>query len=85
VDIPTSPFDGAAGFASRDARDDVEWLIERLEDAGCPQVVVVDYSVDRIAPARVVRVIIPGLETTNPFYSGPRARVALLRDLLPCP
>jgi ribosomal protein S12 methylthiotransferase accessory factor len=31
----------------------------------------------------VVRLIIPGLESNNPFYCGPRARLTLLRDLLP--
>jgi ribosomal protein S12 methylthiotransferase accessory factor len=45
--------------------------------------VMVDLTSPGIAPAHVVRVLIPGLETNNPFYTGPRARCTLLRDLLP--
>jgi len=26
---------------------------------------------------------VPGLESNNPFHTGPRARLTLLRDLLP--
>ena len=53
----------------------------------CPiiHLIVVDMTVEEIAPARAVRVIIPGLETINPFYSGNRARATMLRDLLPVP
>lgn len=61
----------------------MEWLLARLLAAGCDPVLVADYTLPEIAPARVVRVIVPGLETLNPFRTGARARRALLADLLP--
>ena len=56
--------------------------MSRLVDAGFPRVLMVDYSRREIGPARVVRCVIPGTETINPFYTGPRARRAILADLL---
>jgi len=44
---------------------------------------VCDMSHSMIEPVRVVRVIIPSLETNSPFYFGPRARLTVLRDVLP--
>jgi len=85
IDTPKKPFAQVRGFSSRDARDDVEWILARLRDAGCPEVIFADYSRPEILPVRVVRVLVPGLETPSPFYSGPRARLALLRDLMPAP
>ena len=75
-------FAAVAGFVSDDARKDVVWLCDRLRAAGCEQLLVADLSLPQIAPARVVRVIIPGLETTNPFRTGLRARRVLVRDLV---
>ena len=72
-----------AGSCAGDAAEDVAWCLSRLRQAGIEQVLVCDLSHAEIAPAKVVRVIIPGLETNNPFYTGPRARLTLLRDLLP--
>jgi ribosomal protein S12 methylthiotransferase accessory factor len=71
------------GFRSADVRSDVEWLLARIWAAGLARVPMIDLSTPAIAPARVVRVLVPGLETNNPFYTGPRARVALLPDLVP--
>jgi len=76
------PFSAIDGFISRDVKRDVEWLLDRLREAAVPSLLAVDLSVDAIKPARVVRVLAPGLETINPFYTGPRGRAALVRDLL---
>jgi ribosomal protein S12 methylthiotransferase accessory factor len=75
--------DAIEGLRSTDVRDDLLWSVDRLRAAGVDHVLVVDLTDAAIAPAHVVRVIVPGLETNNPFYTGPRARLALLRDILP--
>jgi ribosomal protein S12 methylthiotransferase accessory factor len=81
-DAARLPFDVVPGFVSSDAAADVRWIVRQLRTAGLERVLMLDYSNDEIAPARVVRVILPGLETINPFHTGPRARAALLSDLL---
>lgn len=81
-DPPSRPF-AASGFESADALLDLRWVAARLRDAGFERLLVVDYSQESIRPARVVRAILPGVETPSPFHAGPRARAALLRDLLP--
>jgi ribosomal protein S12 methylthiotransferase accessory factor len=83
VDAPRRAFSDIAGFVSKNAAADVRWIVDRLRDGGCRHVLVADYSLDEIHPARVVRAIVPGLETINPFHTGVRARLALLSDLLP--
>jgi ribosomal protein S12 methylthiotransferase accessory factor len=80
---PTSRFDEIPGFVSRDALADVRWTLDRIADAGFRHVLVADLTRPEMAPACVVRALIPGLETLDPFCTGPRARVALLRDLFP--
>ena len=71
------------GHVSSDIRDDVAWCLDRIRHAGFEQLVVADLGHPAIAPAHVVRVIIPGLESNNPFFTGARARLILLRDMLP--
>lgn len=71
------------GLRSADVRSDVEWVLARIRAAGLGRVPMADLSTSVMAPARVVRVLVPGLETNNPFYTGPRARLALLPDLIP--
>ena len=75
--------DEVAGFASDDLRAEVMWCLDKLRGAGVEHVLAHDLTVPAIEPAHVVRIIIPGLESNNPFYTGPRARLALVRDLLP--
>jgi ribosomal protein S12 methylthiotransferase accessory factor len=75
--------DEIEGFISADIYEDLKWSLERVRVAGVEQVLVVDLTPPEIEPAHVVRVIVPGLETNNPFFTGPRARLVLLRDLLP--
>jgi ribosomal protein S12 methylthiotransferase accessory factor len=82
ADAPRVAFTEVKGFVSADAATDVRWIVNRLQQAGFRQVLMVDYSTPEIAPARVVRVLVPGLETINPFHTGLRARGALVADLL---
>ncbi|HEX4421388.1 MAG TPA: YcaO-like family protein [Kofleriaceae bacterium] len=78
----TTP-DEVAGFASDDLAADVAWSLDQLHAAGIDQVIVLDLTAAALAPAHVVRAIVPGLESNNPFYTGPRGRLALLRGLAP--
>jgi ribosomal protein S12 methylthiotransferase accessory factor len=80
---PPAAFDSIDGLVSRDAKRDIEWVVSRVRDAGYRHVLLCDLSRPELAPARVVRVIVPGLETVNPFHTGLSARLALLEDLLP--
>ena len=82
-DRPVRPFQATIGFTSRDILEELEWIVDRVQDAGVDQFLVVEYTMSRIRPAFAVRVIIPGLETSDPLYTGARARVTFVRDLLP--
>ena len=82
-DRPTRPFDASRGWITRDILEEFEWIVGRVEAAGYDKLLLADYTVDTIRPAHAVRVIIPGIETTNPLCTGPRARATLLHDLLP--
>jgi ribosomal protein S12 methylthiotransferase accessory factor len=77
------PVDAIEGLRSADVRDDLLWALDRVRTAGVDHVIVVDLTDAAIAPAHAVRVIVPDLETNNPFYTGLRARLVLLRDILP--
>jgi ribosomal protein S12 methylthiotransferase accessory factor len=82
-DTPVASVAPRAGLTSCDVLHDLVWALDRLREAGVGQVLACDLSPPEIAPVRVVRVGVPGLETNNPFYTGQRARLALLRDMLP--
>jgi ribosomal protein S12 methylthiotransferase accessory factor len=82
-DVRTVTVSDLTGTHTDDVLNDLDWCLGRLLEAGIDRVLVCDLSRAEIAPAKVVRVIIPGIETNNPFYTGPRARLTLLRDLLP--
>ena len=85
-DRPTLSFARTVGFCTRDILEELEWIVDRVEEAGYGQLLVTDFTISRIRPAHAARVIIPGLESTNPLFTGPRARATLIRDLLPrCP
>jgi YcaO-like protein with predicted kinase domain len=76
---PQRNFEAAPGFVSDDFADDLHWLLGRLDQAGCPQVLRVDLSRPEIGLA-VVRIVIPGLEAPHDDYGyvpGPRARRAM--------
>ena len=82
-DRPARPLSSTVGLVTRDILAELEWLAQRVADAGYPHLLVTDFTTPRIAPAHAVRVIIPQTETTNPMNTGPRARVTCIRDLLP--
>jgi ribosomal protein S12 methylthiotransferase accessory factor len=82
-DALLKPLNDISGFVSNDVYQDIRWCLERISSAGIERVVAVDIATPEIKPAEVVRIIIPGLETNNPFFTGMRARLVLLRDLLP--
>jgi len=78
----TKPFKAVEGLRTRDALHDLRWTCERLRRAAFEHVLVSDFSLPEISPARVVRAVIPGIETINPFRTGPRARLRMLEDLV---
>jgi ribosomal protein S12 methylthiotransferase accessory factor len=80
--VTKKPFASIAGHRSASAREDVEFLVRRLTAAGYTQVLWADLSREELAPARVVRTLIPGLEDTNPFFTGIRARAQIVEDLM---
>jgi ribosomal protein S12 methylthiotransferase accessory factor len=81
--LPSIRFEDIPGFATDDALEELKWIVDRLEAAGVRRAVVVDCSRDELRPARVVRVLVPGLESNNPFFCGARARAVAIADLLP--
>jgi ribosomal protein S12 methylthiotransferase accessory factor len=83
ADAPAVPLRTLGGLASDDAYAELDWVREQLRAAGVEHLIAVDLSRPELAPARVVRVLVPGLETNNPYHTGPRAQLALLEDLLP--
>ncbi len=81
-DAPKRNFAHIEGFSSNDAAEDVRWIIKQIAAAGYRHVIVADYSTSEIKPVRVVRAIVPGLETINPFHTGLRGRIAVLSDMI---
>jgi ribosomal protein S12 methylthiotransferase accessory factor len=77
------PFQEIQGLVSKDLLEDLKYALEALRRAGYARVLALDYSVAELAPVRAARVVVPGMETINPFYTGPRARLTAIRDLLP--
>ncbi|MCA9710471.1 MAG: YcaO-like family protein, partial [Myxococcales bacterium] len=82
-DAPTVALSELRGLVSNDAYAELDWIRQRLREAGLRRLVAVDLTQEAMRPARAVRVLIPGLETNNPYYTGPRAAAALLDDMLP--
>jgi ribosomal protein S12 methylthiotransferase accessory factor len=82
-DCIEKPISEVAGFYSDDIYSELAWCLARLQAANVSHALVVELTPPGIAPVSVVRVILPGLETNNPFYTGLRARLLLLKDLLP--
>jgi len=80
--VPKKPLASVAGKIGRDAREDLEFIVQRLVAAGFDRVLYCDLSREEIAPARVVRAFIPGMEDTNPFHTGMRARALMVQELL---
>ncbi len=81
-DGPSACLANLGGLIANDVYDEFVWLRRKLVEAGIRHLVAANLTRDEIKPAHIVRVVLPGLETTNPFYCGPRARVTLLSDML---
>jgi ribosomal protein S12 methylthiotransferase accessory factor len=84
-DPPLRGFSCNVGFVTNNFLDELEWIVERVVQAGLTHVLLIDYTTEAIRPANVVRVIIPGVESANPLFTGARARLSSIRDLLPHP
>jgi len=72
---PARDFSACAHYHSDNFDDDLAWLLERLREVGCDQVLSVDLSRPDIGIA-VVRAVIPGLEAPHDddnYIAGPRA------------
>lgn len=82
-DPPLKTFDTIRSFASRDALADLQFALGALRCAGVRRVPAIDYSLPELQPVRAVRVLVPGLESANPLFTGLRARTLAIRDLLP--
>jgi len=84
-DRPSRRLDDTTGFVSHDILEELEWIVDRVASAGFEHLLLRDLTMPRIRPAYAVRVVNPGMETTNPLCTGDRARATLIRDLLPQP
>lgn len=82
-DRPTRAFDRTPGHVTDDILDELRWMVSEVHAAGFGNVLLVNLTVDKIAPAYAVRAVIPGSETTNPLCTGERGRATCIRDLLP--
>jgi ribosomal protein S12 methylthiotransferase accessory factor len=82
-DPPMRKFDTSHGLYSRDILEEMQWMVDRVEDAGLQRLLLSNYATDKASPAHVVRISIPEAETANPLYTGPRGRATLIRDILP--
>ena len=77
-------FDELEGLVASDCYTEFKWVRERLMAAGVKHFIAVDLTREEMKPARAVRVVLPELETNNPYYCGPRARIALISDMVTC-
>ncbi|HWL86056.1 MAG TPA: YcaO-like family protein [Polyangiaceae bacterium] len=80
--VPKKPLSNVIGLAAPNARDELEFIVRRITAAGFDRVLYRDLSRDETAPAHVVRAFVPGMEDTNPFHTGLRARALMVQDLL---
>jgi ribosomal protein S12 methylthiotransferase accessory factor len=71
------------GLLSDDICADILWVLDEVRSAGVDCAPAVDCSRPGMGPACTVRVILPGVESTNPYHTGLRGRAAMLPDLLP--
>lgn len=77
-----TPLCEVEGMISNDAYRELSWIRQMIVRAGVTHIIAVNLSRDEIKPVHVVRVILPELETNNPYYCGQRARTALISQLL---
>jgi ribosomal protein S12 methylthiotransferase accessory factor len=79
---PRKSFGDVNGFISNSVLEEVEWVLGCLTAAGVEHVLALELTVPEVRPAFIWRVIIPGLESVNPFHVGSRARVHGMAYLL---
>jgi ribosomal protein S12 methylthiotransferase accessory factor len=82
-DRPCATVDESTGFRSRDALEELLWVVDCVAAAGFEHIAFLDVTQPGMDPARAVFVKIPGLEAPNPFYTGLHARLEALWDLAP--
>lgn len=70
------------GFVGSSAREELGFVVDRMVDVGFDKILYRDISRPEVAPGAVVRVIVPGTEGINPLFTGPRARVHVVRELM---
>ncbi|WP_394845122.1 YcaO-like family protein [Pendulispora brunnea] len=80
--VPKKPLRDVVGFVGQSARENVDFIVRRLTAAGFDRVLYRDLSPDDVAPGHVVRALVPGMEDTNPFHTGLRARTLMVQDLM---
>jgi ribosomal protein S12 methylthiotransferase accessory factor len=84
--LPNRSFHEVPTYYAESFVEEVEWLLEHLRSANCRSVIAVDLTKPELG-INVVRVVIPGLESSHEvlgYVPGPRARTAALirqRDL----
>jgi YcaO-like protein with predicted kinase domain len=68
------PFESIESHIFNDLNQDIQWLMERLDEAGLSEAIVVDFTPDCTTHS-VVRVIVPGIELWASDHGrvGPRA------------
>jgi ribosomal protein S12 methylthiotransferase accessory factor len=80
--VPKKPFAAIGGVVAGSAREALGFVARRTAAAGFSRILYKEMTRDEVAPARAVRVVVPDMETSNPFYTGIRARALLVADLL---
>jgi len=80
--VPKKPLSANAGLVTKSASEDLDFIVRRLTAAGFERVLYRELSNEQVAPAHVVRTLVPGMEDTNPFHTGLRARTLMVQDLM---
>ena len=80
--VPKKPFAQISGHGTMSVTEDLAFVVERVTAAGFDSVLWADLTRPEAAEAKVVRVLVPGMEDTNPFHTGLRGRARIVGDLL---
>jgi ribosomal protein S12 methylthiotransferase accessory factor len=80
--VSKKSFARVEGLSANNALDAVTWVARRVSAAGFSRILFKEITREDVAPARAVRVVVPGVETNSPLYSGVRARTRLVADLM---
>jgi ribosomal protein S12 methylthiotransferase accessory factor len=80
--VPKIPFGAFRGCVGESVKADIDFVVRALTTAGFDRVLWTDLSSPDVPIAKALRVLIPGMEDTNPFHTGLRARARIVRDLM---